>query len=126
MQVKVKYVGLLDVFEDHLYNTGAWVKDTPREVEDYQALQLLRHPEFEDARHHTQRGKQIDAVIPEKADKDVEEDQLPSLQPLDAMTKAQLAVHAKRQFGVDIPTDLLKSEMVEKVRFLMGKPGVAK
>lgn len=121
MPVKVKYVGLLDVFEDHLYNTGSWEKDKARDVEDFEAMQLLRHPEFEDARHHTQRGKPIEAVVPDKED-NVEEDQLPTLKPLEAMTKEQLAVHAKRSFGVDVPTDLLKADMVGRIRNLMGRP----
>ena len=64
MLIKVKYVGLLDQWDDHLYGSGLWVKNEPREVEDWVAAQLLRHPEFEDARHHKQRGP-IEAVIPE-------------------------------------------------------------
>ena len=119
--VKVKYVGLLEQWDDHLYESGTWVKNEPREVEDWIAAQLLKHPEFEDARHHKQRGPII-AVPPEKPEEEPEDWEKAPLQSFDAMTKEQIAVFAKRTFGAELPTKQTKAEMIDRVRFLMGTP----
>lgn len=119
--IKVKYIGLLESWDDHIYGSGTWVQGEPREVEDYLAMQLLKHSEFEDARHHKQRGP-IEAVIPEKPQEEQEDWEKAPLQSLEAMTKEQIAVFAKRTFGADLPTTNTKAEMVERVRFLMGTP----
>ena len=120
--IKVKYVGLLEAWDDHVYGSGLWVRGEPRAVEDYLAAQLLKHSEFEDARHPKQRGP-IDAQAPEKPEATQEEWELPPLQSFDAMTKEQIAVFAKRTFGAELPARQTKAEMVERVRFLMGRPG---
>ena len=119
--VKVKYVGLLEQWDDHLYASGLWVKNEPREVEDWVAAQLLKHPEFEDARHHKQRGP-IEAQPPEKPEAVQEDWEQAPLQSFDAMTKEQIAVFAKRTFGADLPVKQTKAEMIDRVRFLMGTP----
>lgn len=121
MLIKIKYIGLLDAWDDHLYGSGTWIQGEPREVEDFLAMQLLKHPEFEDARHHKQRGP-IEAVIPEKPVEEPEEWEQAPLQSFEAMTKEQIATFAKRTFGADLPTKQTKAEMIDRVRFLMGKP----
>lgn len=121
MLIKIKYIGLLDAWDDHLYGSGTWIQGEPREVEDFLAMQLLKHPEFEDARHHKQRGP-ILAVPPEKPEEEPEDWEKAPLQSFDAMTKEQIAVFAKRTFGAELPVKQTKAEMIDRVRFLMGKP----
>ena len=121
MLIKIKYIGLLDAWDDHLYGSGTWIQGEPREVEDFLAMQLLKHPEFEDARHHKQRGP-IEAVIPEKPVEEPEDWERAPLQSFEAMTKEQIATFAKRTFGAELPTKQTKAEMIDRVRFLMGKP----
>lgn len=118
--VKVAYVGLLDVFEDHLYDSGTWKKGVPREVEDFKAAKLLKHTEFVDARAPSQQ-KPVKAVEPERPEEPPEIDELPPLTSLDTMTKDQLVSFAKRQFNVELPTSINKAEMIDRVRRQMGR-----
>lgn len=124
--VAVKYVGLLDVFNDHLYDTGEWIKGRPKPVQDWQAILLLKHTEFEDARSGKLNGQSIDAEPPEKAEEEVQPEDLAPLMNLESMTKDQLTTYAHRNFGIRLQGN--KPEMVEKVQQLMARsnPGVKK
>ena len=107
-------------WHDHLYGSGDWTAGDVREVDDWTAVCLLRHDDmFSDGRHHKQRGP-IEATPPKPVEEEDESDQAP-LMSLDTMTKDQVAVYAKRNFGVDLPAAMRKGEMVDRVRFLMGR-----
>lgn len=121
--IKVKYSPSAEQNQswfDNLYGSGEWSADDVRDVDEWTAVCLLKHPEFLDARHHKQRGE-IDAKPPVIKDKEEDENELAPLVQIDSMTKEQVAVFAKRQFGIDLPAGLKKGEMVDKVRFLMGR-----
>lgn len=121
--VKVKYSPTMDQdqeWDDHLYGSGHWVVGEAREVDDWTAVCLLKHTEFTDARP-LKLQKDLDATAPVVKEPEEETTELAPLVQIDSMTKEQVAVFAKRQFGIDLPGSLKKGEMVEKVRFLMGR-----
>ena len=121
MLVPVKYVGLKDEEVDHIYGSWVtWKRGEIQEVEDYVAMQLIKHPEFEDARHHKQKTKPIEGVIPERQVEEIKDEDLPPLvHSMESMTKDQIAQYARRNFGVQVEGK--KGEMIEKVRYLMGR-----
>lgn len=120
--VPIKYVGLRDTYSDHLYGSGVtWVQGEVQPVRAEVALLLLRHPEFKDARKD--RSKPIDTAPGSRYDdkpEDTEFGELPPLRDLSTLTKEQLGVFAKRNFGIDLDQGEKKEQLVERARQLMG------
>ncbi len=118
--VPVKYVGIrAGGFIDNLYGSGAtWARPGDVvEIDDYPALLLLRHPEFEDGRKGKLYGTPIKAKAPEK---ETDDDQRPPPVQLEAMTKAEIATYAKRSFGIDLNLRETKDELVHRVSRMVG------
>ena len=119
--IAVRYIGLKDEFTDHLYNSGiTWKQGEVKDVPDWAAEKLLKHSEFEDARHHKQRGKPFEVESKPVVQKEDEEKIEAPLVSLEAMTKEALVNYAHRYFGLDIPSTVKKDEMINKVRSVMG------
>lgn len=115
MPIAIKYTGPKP-FTDHLYGSKLhWeIGDTREDVPEHIAIKLLRHPEFEDAR------KRKTEIKVEELPRE-EQDNLPPLVNLEAMTKDQLAQYAHRNFGVVLDAGMKKSELLDTVRLQMGK-----
>lgn len=126
LQVPVRYVGLNEHgYADHLYDSGGvWpMQDSIATVPVSKAIKLLDHSEFEDARE--------DTTVPLKAllsgaplvqpEKEEEPEAKPPLVDLSQMTKAQLKDYAHRNFGIELPDNAKKEDMVNAVRLQMGK-----
>lgn len=119
--IPVRYVGAKDKEVDHLY--GSWVEfhgyGDVKDVPDWAAVNLLKHPEFEDARHWKAKNKPI---VPEQIhEKKEEEEKIEApLVHLESMTKEAIGQYAHRYFGLDLPPASKKSEMINKVRAVMG------
>jgi hypothetical protein len=98
-----------------------WNPGDRRDVDPKEAIELLKNADFSDARHYKLRGKPI-AVEADPAPKKVEQEdfdvELPPLMHLDSMTKEQIGVFAKRNFGIDLVGN--KPEMIGRVQHLMG------
>lgn len=121
--VPIKYVGLQHEWRDHLYNSGyTFKKGQAKQVEEHFAFQLLKHPEFADARPEKERTPlKFDRALLERRKELVDEPDLPPLVDLHSMTKEGLQQFAKSHFNRDLPARDLKAEMVEEVRLLVGR-----
>lgn len=120
--IPIRYVGSKAPFRDHLYGSGAeWRYSDVVEVSPVAARKLLTHPEFEDAREDT--SVPIKSVVVKETldDKTEEVEHEPPLVNLDAMTKAQIAEYAYRQFGVELDGKATKTDMANTVRLQMGR-----
>jgi len=105
---------------DPLYGSGlTWQPGEVKEVSEAVAVNLLRHPEFEDAR----KKKAPIEVPPVELKDEPEEEVAAPLVSLDAMTKDQIAQYAHRNFGVVLESGMKKADMVDAVRRQMGKRG---
>ena len=120
--IPVRYVGPKAFEVEHNY--GSWVEFCQGEVTqvpDYAAKILLeKHPsEYKDARTSKQQHQEIQPVEapPVKKDDEVE---LPPLVSLENLTREQLSAFAHKHWGVDLPPNGKKPEMIAKARALMG------
>lgn len=120
--IAIKYVGVKGREVDHNY--GSWVVwNATGEIQlvpPESAVKLLKHPEFEDARHNFQKGKPIKVEAKEPKPEDEPDHPLISLE---ASTKHEIALYAKRNFGIDVDLGHKKSELVDQVRGLMNTTG---
>lgn len=126
--IPVAYVGSLPSWTDTNYGSGiVFDHKVEVEVEPWLAKELLRHPEFEDRRVGFMRGKRIvvrNQRPVQNKETDLEEDPVLVGQiPLDNMTIQQLEHFAMRNFGVRMPTSMLKNDMINEVRSLVGLRG---
>jgi hypothetical protein len=122
--IPVRYVGAKRHFKDHLYGSEAvFTKGKVTKVPDWAAAQLLRHPEFEDARE-SGKGQPIIAkreFTLAEIDRDREElDALSGHVRLDSMTIDQMTSYAMRVYGVRVEQGL-KADVTSAVRNLMQR-----
>jgi hypothetical protein len=120
--IPIKYVGQQDTWQDHLYGSGeTFHKGKTAQVPAWLAASLLQHPEFEDRRPAGQRSLRIVAERPVTKDPVEEMRELQEIETqvrLDTMTKAQLATHAMRAFGVRVDLSDPKVDVIGSVRTL--------
>jgi hypothetical protein len=147
--IMIGYCGKKEFEHDHLYGSGlTWTPEDIHAVPVGIARKLLQHPDvyydatdmvadagLEGAGSNTAptglEGKDpaaniVDANKPKEGEEDgnkpKDDEDLTArapLVPLDTMTKADLFQYAQRHFGVELPGNLPKAELVEKVRFMM-------
>ena len=117
--IPIRYIGKKTSFTDTLYGSRAtWQHGDVVEVDEWQALRLLRHPEFQDARPRKERTA-IQAERPE--DPPVETVDLPPLTSLETMTKNDLTTFVRRHFGIELDAGAKKAELVVKAKTLMAR-----
>jgi hypothetical protein len=120
--IPIKYVGQLDTWVDHLYGSKeVFTQGKISAVPAWVAALLLEHPEFEDRRPVAQRGQRITAERPTSQpllDEMRELQEIDTTVRLETMTKAQLAHHALRAFGVRIDSTDPKVDVMSAVRTL--------
>lgn len=125
--VQVAYIGNDETFFDHIYGSGlTFEKDKSTDVPAWLAVKLLKHTEFEDRRPGFLRMRPI-RVINDKpievVDEETEQHYLYEQIPLDNMTVAQMRSFSMRNFGVMHPPTMLKDDMQNEVRSLVGLRG---
>lgn len=121
--VPICYVGLLDEWPDHVYDTGlTFQRNKAKSVPPWAAALFLRHPEFADRRPKVERSEQVSGTRPEKPTD--EEDEMRELMvervPLENMTPVQLTHFAMRNFGVRFDVAATRESMVNEARGLIG------
>ena len=123
-KIPVRYVGLQKVWRDYLYKSGVtFEQNKVSPVNPWSAAQLLKHPEFEDARKEGKRGTPIIGEQPEEVavDDDIQES-VDSIH-LENMTKDQMTAYAMRTFGVHVDPSALKADLTDSVRHLARSRG---
>ena len=115
--VPIIYVGGKPEWKDHLYKTGlVFKKDEITLVPGYAYERFLTHPEFKDGRIGKMKAREVDTTQPQV---EVEKDEAP-LVNLEAMSKENLAMYAKRNFNLELQMKYKKSELIETIRRQMG------
>lgn len=124
--IPVRYVGLAPHTTDHLYGSKvAFSRGKVSQVPAWAAAQLLRHPEFEDARPKDTRGQPILAkreISQEELDRDLKElEALEAHVRLDTMTREQMSAYVMRTYGVRIDATGLKADVTAAARNMMQR-----
>lgn len=122
--VQIAYVGNDETFFDHIYNSGmTFEKGVTTSAPAWLAVRLLKHTEFEDRRPGFLRDKAIKVVNDkpvEQVDEETEQHYLYGQIPLENMTVHQMRVFSMQNFGVMHPMNMLKDDMQNEVRNLVG------
>lgn len=127
--ISIRYVGPNETETETQYSAGIEFKrGEAAEVPENIALLLLqRRPEsFEKVRAKAKAKQKAEPaavvepppVIEEK--RYIEEDDLPPLVHLGAMTKDAIASYTHRYFGVVMDSGITKEAMIDRTRYLMG------
>lgn len=127
VRIPVRYVGAQEQWRDHLYGSDlVFRQGRVRNVPDWAAVRLLRHPEFEDARKKDEAGTPIIAGR-RPVDEEAEREELQEIAQnvrLQDMSREQLAAHAQRTFGVHLDITDPKLDVLDSVRHLGRLRGV--
>ncbi|NIR64045.1 MAG: hypothetical protein GWN61_08050, partial [candidate division Zixibacteria bacterium] len=70
---QVRYVGVKEVYPDHLYKTGRWVKDQVKYVAPHQARSLLRHPDLFVEPAEDEEPAEVGVVDDQKLDENLQD-----------------------------------------------------
>lgn len=117
----VRYLGPLPTFEGVLY--GAKLKIAKGKVAlvgIWAAMNLIRHPEFEDARSPKNR-KPLDATKPIDDDEAAQVGMVAQAINIDNMSRVQLVQHAIKSYGVRLDAEAPRETVVGQVRDLVKR-----